>query len=186
MAQAILAQAILAQVILAQAIVFKPFVLHPCVCSLFVLGFMAPQTSCGKARRLREAAVKRKLWMRGGHGDGVDGRVVESQDVCLSMVQIILTMNGFFLQWLQSYSTMHFSVPVPAFSSSRLLATVPAEPGPCKADDEKNDGENGVHGIDLIDPIKIEKDSLSMRIAAEAFPCKKNVDDDDPNLILNL
>ena len=89
------------------------------------------------------------------------------------MVQSILTVNGFFLQWLQSYSTIHFSVPVPSCSSSVLLATVPAEPGPCKADDAKNDGEEGVDLIGLTDPVKIEKGSVGVRRAAETGPCKK-------------
>ena len=87
---------------------------------------------------------------------------------------------------MQSYSIIRFSVPEPSCSPSVLLATVPAEPGPCKADDEKNIGGNGVHVIGLTDPIKIEKDSVGMRIAAETFPCKENVVDSVPSLVLNL
>ena len=100
--------------------------------------------SSSKARRLRAAAVKRKLWHRGGHGENYGGGfpVRQSLDVCVDMARQILNTNAFLLQWLMEYSSV--AVAVPVFSDGMMVGSYPAQGGQCKADFLADSGASGV------------------------------------------
>ena len=104
--------------------------------------------SPSKARRLRAAAVKRKLWHRSFADRAVwsSCSYVRSGDACVEMAQHILSMNGCLLQWLLEFSAV--SVAVPVVTDGMVLSSVPAdmaEPGPREA----NVGAEAVEEVDV-------------------------------------
>ena len=105
--------------------------------------------SPSKARRLRAAAVKRKLWHRSFSDRTTEEyySCLQSGDPCLELARHILTMNGYPLQWLMECSAV--SVTVPVVTEGVVLGSVPAivaEPGPRKANEgEEDEKENGLY-----------------------------------------
>ena len=76
--------------------------------------FIFPRVPPSKARRLRAAAVKRKLWHRSGHSGSFVGNDFPdgSENDYVIMARHILNMNMYLLQWLFPQSALSFAAPV--------------------------------------------------------------------------
>ena len=135
---------------------------------------MAPQVSRSKARRARAKAVKRNLWYGSGCGGPVtEARHGESFDVCLGMMQQVLTMNGFIVQWLTQHSSMQWSVPL-HMQADAVFATVPTVSGSSPGD------EGGVMSMgaeaDSVEDVRAVVAGIVTDVAGVAEPGRRKAD----------